>query len=326
MIAEVDSTEFVRGFGALSREMMATMLDLSPDCVKILDADGRIDFMNENGLCVMEIDDFSALAKSPWESLWPDEGRPLVAAAVEDAKAGRESFFEAFCPTAKGSPRWWEVRVSPMIGADRRTFGILAVSRDVTERRSARESIETMALEMRHRLRNAFAVSGAIALASGREEPAHGAFAQRLAQRYGSLSMVQSALFDDHAEHTLEHLVRRIAEGFNGERGLIEVGEIPALALDEQRARLVALVLGELATNSVKHGALKAGLPVRIEAALSAGSLALEWSEDVPHGATGGDGSGSGHGLMQRMARAHGGSLEVDWRAGGLDARLEVPV
>ena len=38
---------------------ISSILESSPDCLKVLDSDGRIQFMNYNGLCQMEIDDFS---------------------------------------------------------------------------------------------------------------------------------------------------------------------------------------------------------------------------------------------------------------------------
>ena len=59
--------------------------------------------------------------------------------------------FEAFCPTAKGSPRWWDVSVTPIRSDSTELFAILSVSRDVTAQRQAFESVETMAHEMRHR-------------------------------------------------------------------------------------------------------------------------------------------------------------------------------
>ncbi len=40
--------------------------------------------------------------------------------------------FKAFCPTAKGAPRWWEVVVTAVRADDGRIQNLLAVSRDVT--------------------------------------------------------------------------------------------------------------------------------------------------------------------------------------------------
>jgi len=331
MAADRGSTDFIGGFGDLSRDLMAGMLDQSEDCVKILDTDGRIDFINSNGRCIMEIDDCAAVAGQTWDSVWPDEISGQIRDAIAGAQWGSATRFEAFCPTAKGTPKWWEVTVTPVCTPDGEPFAIMAVSRDVSERRRASESLETMAQEMGHRLRNAFAISAAIAQTSGRAEPAHADFANTLAQRFGALSLVQSSLIDSGHDYTLDKLVRQIAEAFSTAGGLIAVRSMPDLTLDEDQVRFIALVLGELSSNSIKHGALGAGLPVGIAGSREGGTLVLEWSEALggqlarPIGVTGG-GGGSGQGLMQRMARAHGATFVVTLGTARLDARLELPV
>lgn len=323
---QVDETLDLSRGGALSREMLATMFDQSVDCVKVLDRDGRIAFMNRNGLCSMEIDDFASLRGQPWDGLWPADAQQQVRDAVAAAQAGRPSRFEAFCPTAKGTPRWWDISVSPVHDAGGGVAAILSTSRDVTPTRTSAERMETMAHEMRHRLRNAFAISGAIVRASGREEAEHEPFAIDLAQRLQTLSIAQVSLIDPHGGEPLAALVGRIAEAYGA--GRIACDGLPRVALDEQRARLVALVLGELATNSLKHGALGAGGAVAVRGTTTERSLALEWRESLPSPrapAPSAEG-GSGYGLMRRMARAHGGAFALELGEDELTARLELPL
>ena len=322
-----DSWEYVGGFGSLTRDMLAAMLDQSSDCVKILDPEGRIDFMNRSCRRTLEIHESEAMTGRPWEDLWPEESRGTVRAAIASAKGGLATRFEAFCPTTTGTPKWWDVSVTPVRDEQGELFAILALSRDVTAHHQARESLETMAQEMRHRLRNAYAVSGAIALASGREDSAHERFAAELAQRLQSLSLVQSSLVDPAEGARLAEVVERIVGAFDG-NGLVTTGELPEIALGEQAVRLLALVLGELATNSFKHGGLRDGRGVRLAGSCGDGRLALVWREDLTDRgeppATRGE--GTGYRLMERMARAHGGRFEVDFAANRLEARLEMPV
>lgn len=326
MQLEPDSWDFVGGFGAHTRGMLATVLDQSEDCVKILDPEGRIDFMNRNGRCSMEIDDFCSIARQSWETLWPEGAAADVRDAIRDALAGKPSRFEAFCPTAKGTPKWWDVRVSPVRDEHGAVLAILSVSRDVTEHHHAMESLHTMAHEMRHRLRNAYAVSGAIALASGREEAGHGEFAEALARRLNSLSAVQGSLIDP-GEERLPALVARIAEAYARDGALIRCEGLPPIKLGEQAVRLLALVLGELATNSLKHGALRRDMPITISAAQRDGVLALDWREPVEGGSAAQTPAteGSGFRLMERMARAHKGKFTIVQQQGMLMAHLEVP-
>ena len=113
----------------------------SPDCVKVLDADGRILAMNRNGMCSMEIDDFKTVQGASWATLWTEENRHEIQAAINAAREGRNYSLNLACPTAKGSSRWWEVTVSPIVGDDGAVDRILSVSRDITEARFATENV-----------------------------------------------------------------------------------------------------------------------------------------------------------------------------------------
>ena len=101
-------------FADASGAMLAAILDQSADCIKVISAAGTVEYMNRNGQCAMEIDDFCAVAGQDWTSLWPLDARPTIAQAIATARNGQPSRFEAFCPTAKGTPRWWDVSVSPL--------------------------------------------------------------------------------------------------------------------------------------------------------------------------------------------------------------------
>lgn len=119
----------------------AAIFESSIDCVKMLDTGGMVLAMNRNGQCLMEIDDFSSVAGRPWASLWPTESGGAIGHALSEALAGRTGHFEAFCPTAKSTPKWWDVIVTPVHGADGQLERILSISRDITEVRRANEEL-----------------------------------------------------------------------------------------------------------------------------------------------------------------------------------------
>ena len=120
-----------RSVDALNRELRAARPDLvgntellrgvlagCGDCIKVLDLDGRLQFMSEGGKRFMEVDDFSALKGCPWPDFWPGEGNVEAVAAVKAAKAGKTARFRGPANTAKGTPRYWDVQVSPIFGAN----------------------------------------------------------------------------------------------------------------------------------------------------------------------------------------------------------------
>lgn len=94
----------------------------STDCIKILDLDARLTFMSEGGQKVMEVSDFNTIVGCPWPDFWQERGNAEARAAIEAAKAGESRNFIGRASTMAGRPRWWDVAVSPVRGADGTTI------------------------------------------------------------------------------------------------------------------------------------------------------------------------------------------------------------
>ncbi len=158
------------------------LYETSPDCIKILRPDGTIETLNPGGQIALELDDPHQLDGMRWPSLWPGSERARVEMAVVAAREGKRTQFLAFCPTAKNTPRWWDVVVTPMAGASRAVAGLLVVSRDVTELVQAKEELarvnaqkDTFLAMLSHELRNPLS---ALAMAAKVIETHHGGDAQ----------------------------------------------------------------------------------------------------------------------------------------------------
>jgi PAS domain S-box-containing protein len=115
-------------------EFNQRILDSSEDCIKILDLEGRLLYMNNPGQRLMEVDDFATFFRSDWANTWEASVRPRAYQALEKAKQGQTAKFEGCCSTMKGTPKWWEVVVTPMLGTAGNVEQLLIISRDVTER------------------------------------------------------------------------------------------------------------------------------------------------------------------------------------------------
>ncbi|TNC72016.1 PAS domain-containing protein [Rubellimicrobium roseum] len=129
-----------------SEELNRRILSASPDCIKLLSLDGRLEFFSEGGLCAMEVDDFDRqLRDVDWISFWTPEDRPRVREAIAAALAGGTGRFQAFCPTARGTPKWWDVSVTVIAGADGAPERLLSVSRDITRQHASEERLALLA-------------------------------------------------------------------------------------------------------------------------------------------------------------------------------------
>lgn len=308
--------------------MLAAVLDQSADCIKVIGPTGSLDFMNRNGRCAMGIDDFSVVAGKSWWELWPEEAQPAIRDAIARAQAGENSRFEAFCPTAKGDPRWWDVSVSPLRDEKGRLQGLISVSRDITASFTARELREATAAEMRHRLQNAYTLTAAIVMATARGSPEREEFAREIVDRFQRLGIAQSLLLDAGAigNPTFDSLVRRLTEPFCGKICRLEIAPLPEVVLDERKVSTLALVLGEFSTNSNKYGALGHGGSIAIRGEIVGGVLTLHWSEsaDVPIEGHERDGA-AGFTLIRRALASQKGSLDIAWRKDGLEITVLMP-
>ena len=324
----IDFPSIANQFGSASNGVLAAVLDQSADCIKVIGPAGSIDFMNRNGRCAMGIDDFALVAGKNWWDMWPEEAQPLIRDAIASASDGRHSRFEAYCPTAKGEPRWWDVSVAPLRDEQGVLQGLISVSRDISSDITARRLREATAAEMKHRLQNAYALTSAIILTTARGDPHREEFAREIVERLQRLGIAQSLLLDGAAlgTATLDTLVRRLTEPFCGDGTALKIAPLPDVALDEVRIRTLALVLGEFSTNSNKYGALGHGGHISIDGAVEDGTLALNWHEqsDRPIASTAREGS-SGLTLIRRTLAAHGGSLDIAWRDDGLDIAVLLP-
>jgi len=126
-----------------------SIIDSSSDCIKILDMDGRLQYMSPGGWRLLKINDMKIYLNVPYEEFWKGSDREAVIEIMQKAKQGQSGSFQGFCPTADGTPKWWDVSISPVLGPDGKPERLLAVSRDITERKLAEDEIRMRVGELR---------------------------------------------------------------------------------------------------------------------------------------------------------------------------------
>ena len=230
-----------------------SLFESNSDCVKVLDLDGRILRINVNGQHVMEIDDLSKIFGQHWSRLWPPEMHTQIEGALAEARAGRTGRFSSFGPTAKGTPKWWDVIVTSIPGADGRPTRLVASSRDITEQKASEQRQVLLTNELAHRGKNLLAVVLSITFRSLSGTQPLGEARDILIQRLHALARSQSVLMSQGFEGApLAEIVSLEFESFSDR---VQAAG-PEVMLNPRVAQTFALIVHELATNATKHGAL----------------------------------------------------------------------
>jgi len=133
------------------------LIEANPDCIKVLDLDGRLLTMNRGGMALLEICDLRNLVGSSWIDFWQGDDRQAAQAAVEAARSGDVGRFVGFFPTTRSrEPLWFHVVVSPIRDQTGKVEKLLASSRDVTEWKRAFEQLQKEHDESEERFRDLF--------------------------------------------------------------------------------------------------------------------------------------------------------------------------
>jgi len=131
-----------------SESFNKNILNSSPDCVKIIDLEANLLSMNEPGKKLLEIDDFTRFEGKCWVNFWKGDDVKKVKSAIEKARKGKIGNFEAMGETAKGTPKWWDVTVSPIYDLNGKVKQMLSVSREITLRKKAEEERKRLITEL----------------------------------------------------------------------------------------------------------------------------------------------------------------------------------
>ena len=261
-----------------SEEFNRTIIESSPDCVKVLDLDGRLLMINESGRRLLEIDEVTPLYGQDWRVVWPRIATREGGDTLAQAKAGRTCRFEEFHSTFKGTRKWWDVIVTPMRGSDGKIVRILSVSRDITDRKQVEDALrdadrrkDEFIATLAHELRNPLAPlrSGLLVLRKSHETGETAKHVEQMMERQVNhlVRLVDDLMDVSRITHGRINLKKEPADLGAAIRQAAEMTREPAeasglelklmlpaepLTLDADPARLTQ-VFGNLLDNAVKY-------------------------------------------------------------------------
>lgn len=116
-------------------KIISCFYDSTKDCVKVVNTDGLLMSFNPHGLDIMEIDSPSDVIGKDWLTFWQGDMQSKATRALQQAIDGSVARFEGYCPTFKGTVKYWEVTIAPLYDDFGNIQWLLVTSRDTTKQR-----------------------------------------------------------------------------------------------------------------------------------------------------------------------------------------------
>jgi len=282
-------------------------------------------YMDERGYALWDVSPAEPLSFEHLSEKIHPADRDRVREAFAATRALPGAYEIDFRTLAGHAVRWISARGqgqdAEIVG--RSTTGIFL---DITGRKQAEESHELLAGEMSHRVKNLLAIATGLTRITSRSSSSIEDMAKQLTNRLTALGRAhdlvrplpggggKTALLGDIFSVLLAPYDDKAAFA-----GRIRVS-VPRMAVGQATATALALIMHELATNSVKYGALSAedGI-LDVSGSMAEDDVQIIWTEHGgPDMTEPGHEAGYGSRLVQRTIEDQlGGSVTYDWSKGG---------
>lgn len=135
------------------RQRLRTIIDPRPECVKLLSPTGVVLEMNPGGLPLIHADRLeSVLGKEIYEFITP-EYRHYYRALSERGLKGERGVMEYEILAMNGERRWVETHAAPLFDGEGAVTTLLAITRNVADRKSIEEGLRRQRSELAHTCR-----------------------------------------------------------------------------------------------------------------------------------------------------------------------------
>lgn len=252
--------------------------------------------------------------------------RPYISLATDEALAADGTYSVEFRYLKPDGETIWLAGQGQLANDPHGRRVLLGVNYDITDKRISQERAALVAGEMGHRIKNILTIVLSIYRNTARNAADITALSEAFVSRINALAALNDLTLSAQggAASTVE-LIEAVLQPLDGRAVTLEIDEF---ALNETAAQTMALVVNELMTNALKHGALASdagSVTVRVE--ITDDVLRLIWDEDATYEVkaptkTGGFGMQV---LNSMTAATFSGRPTFDWRASGLRFQCDWP-
>ncbi|MCX5517952.1 PAS domain-containing protein [Kaistia defluvii] len=263
------------------------------------------------------------------EEFWQDEGSQSIVDMKKAAVASGEAQHGEIVMTLDDKPRYFQLRLEPILGRDRSIQGLAGVAVDVTEAHQQELHLRLVMRELTHRSKNLLAVIQAMARQTAARSDDPQTFVTRFSARLRAMAASHDLLVarEWHGA-TLKDLVSaQLSQAIDpGSDQLVIEG--PMLSLRPDAVQNIGLALHELTTNAAKYGALS--VPdgrISLNWGIRNGDrLHLRWEETNGPMVQQPEKTGFGVTLLERsVGQALDGIVTLEFTPGGVVCEIDIP-
>ena len=271
-----------------------------------------------------------AKGRECWDEIWDIIGPQIGCVMAGHGATWNEDQLVPVTRHGRREDVWWTYSFGP-IDLEDRVGGVLVVCKDVTSEHTAREALNLINEELKHRVKNTLAVLGAVAAQTFRDASSR-ADLEKYQGRLAAFGRAHDLLTAANwAEAPLQDVIDTALAPYRaGERRFTISG--PPIVVKSRQALALSLAIHELATNALKYGALTAAsghvfIMWKSEDQEREPKFTFVWREAGGPPALEPARVGFGSRLISRVLQDDfGGSVEVSYEPTGLTCRLKAPL
>ena len=325
-MADTENVEVLHAAVAAFRQREIGYRDILEDlpaAIYTTDTDGLITYFNK--ACIALAGRTPELGEDKWCVAWKlhtnsREALPHSKCATAVAMNQRRPVFgaEAVAERPNGTCIDFAAYSTPIFDVEGACIGAVTMLVDISEQKKSEERLTLLAREMDHRSNNLLTVVQSLIRLTKAESVAD--YKTILEGRLMALARTNSLISTSRwTDVNLRSLVEDELGAFRSQ--VIIAGR--AIELDPSSAQSLAMIVHELSTNAVKHGALSAADGrVRISWLRRGKALRFVWKESGGPMIEEPIRTNTGNAVIAAAARQLGGQVSRDWRREGLNFRL----
>jgi len=331
-ITELNEVRAAFEYAAAKSAHLAAIVASSGDAIVSTDRNGRVRSWNMGAERLFGYSAEQMIGQS-WTLIVPVEQATEAARKLALVHSGESLRIETVRQTRDGTRINVSINAAPILGPSGAIIGMSSIAHDITERKAAEQHQRILMRELTHRSKNLLAVVQSIAGQTIRSADSLADFQSRFDKRLQGIAASHDLLvMQNWTGAPLNDLALRQLEIFVEDgRGNITL-DGPDVRLSPDAAQSIGLALHELATNSMKYGALS--IPTgKVEFswgfepnATEPRQLRLRWRERGGPPVVPPTRKGFGHFVINRLvSQSLEGKVQIDFPPDGFVWTLTIP-